>query len=322
MSNEVKQAHLRIVKPTTEAQRETRTTQDVIIVTPEIVKSWKLPAFQRPLKVNEKMIIVSNKIEQSEVIPGVLTLGVLDKTIYLLDGQHRREAFLMSGIKEAAVEVRYAHFDSLAEMSQEFRDVNSRIANMTPDDTLRAMVETHDGIRKLKRTLAFVGFGQVRRGPTSPLVSMSALLRSWFGSAPEVPSLGGLTAEAVADKLTKDEAETLIGFGECAFKAWGSDPSNYKLWLNLNLTICMWLYRRLVISPYSASTKKLTKEAFTKCLMSVAADGVYSDWIVGRQLRERDRAPAYKKVKDLFAKRIELETGVKPRMPSPDWGGR
>lgn len=88
------------------------------------------------------------------------------------------------------------------------------------------------------------------------------------------------------------------------------------------MTVCMWLYRRLVITPYSSSTKKLTKEMFSKCLMGVAADAHYAEWLVGRQLRDRDRSPAYQRVKALFAKRIELETGEKPRLPSPDWGGK
>lgn len=210
MGNEVKSAHLRIVKPTTEAQKETRTTSDVIIVTPEIVRSWKLPKFQRPLKVNDKVIAVSNEIERTEIIPGIITLGVLDRALYLLDGQHRREAFLQSGIREAAVDVRYAHFDNMAEMADEFVKLNSRIVNMTPDDMLRGLTESHDGLARVKRACAFVGFGQVRRNAASPVVSMSALLRCWFGSAPEVPSMGGLSATMVAERLTREEADTVI----------------------------------------------------------------------------------------------------------------
>jgi hypothetical protein len=44
--------------------------------------------------------------------------------------------------------------------------------------------------------------------------------------------------------------------------------------------------------------------------------------LLGRQLRERDRSPTYSKLKAIFAKRIEAETGDKPRLPSPNWGGR
>lgn len=317
-----KYPHLKIVKPTTEAQKETRTTSDVIIVTPEIVRAWKLPKFQRALKVNEKLVAIAQDIKETEIIPGIITLGVLDKIVYLLDGQHRREAFLQSEAREAAVDVRYAHFDSLAEMADEYVKLNSRIVNMTADDMLRGLCEGHDELMRVSEACKFVGFGQVRRNPGSPVVSMSALLRCWFGSSPEVPALGGLSAAVVANRLTPDETPMLIEFANLAYKAWGSEPSNHKLWLNLNLAISMWLYRRLCITPYSASTKKLSKDMFVKCLMSVAADGSYSDWLVGRAMRERDRAPAYSKVKSLFARRIEMETGVKPRLPSPDWGGR
>jgi len=322
MGNDVKSAHLRIVKPSTDAQKETRTTLDTIVVTLDIARSWKLPPFQRPLKDNAKLAIVANDIATNEVIPGVMTLGVLDKVLYVIDGQHRREAFYRSEVQEAFADIRYAHFTSMGEMADEFQKLNGRIANMTPDDMLRAEEHTNPVLRRLRRECSFIGYTQVRRGPGSPIVSMSALLRCWFGSSTEVPSLGGMNASELVQSFTDEECTTLIDFCTLAMKALGKDPEHHKLWLNLNLAICMWLYRRLVITPYSASTKKISRDMFLKCLMSVAADGSYSDWLVGRQLRERDRSPAYRKVKDLFAKRLELETGQKPRLPSPDWGGK
>jgi len=320
---EAKSSHLKIVKPSTEAERGTRTTLDAAVVTPEIVGTWKAPPFQRPLKENSsKLSDVTQEIRQTEIIPGVVTLGVLDKELWLIDGQHRIAAFLRSEIPEAFVDLRYSHVNDMAEMSREFKKLNGKIANMMPDDLLRAEEENNPVLRRLRRDCPFIGYGNIRRNPKAPVVSMSAMLRCWFGTVPEVPSTGGLTANEVAERLTSDEAAVLTDFSQIAFKAWGADAAHQKLWTNLNLAVCMWLYRRLVIHPYSSSTKKLTKELFTKCMMSVAADGSYSDWLVGRQLRERDRSPAYSRVKSIFARRIEAETGDKPRLPSPEWGGR
>jgi hypothetical protein len=218
--------------------------------------------------------------------------------------------------------VRYCHFESEAEMGDEFVKLNSHIVTMKPDDILRGLEKSHPALAKVRRACPFVGYGQIRRNEKSPVVSMSALLRCWFGSAPEVPANGGMTATKVVGNLTDDEADTMISFLNLAIAAWGRASEHARLWANLNLTICMWLYRRLVITPYSASTKKLSKDVFQKCLMSVAADSLYNDYLMGRQLRERDRSPTYSKLKAIFAKRIEAETGDKPRLPSPNWGGR
>lgn len=321
MATEAK-AHLKIVKPSTEAQKERRTTLDTIFVTPNLVRAWKLPTFQRELKINDKLMSIAKEIATSQLIPGTITLGVLNKEFYIIDGQHRREAFLLADIPEGIADVRYCHFESEAEMGDEFVKLNSHIVNMKPDDILRGLEKSYPALAKVRRACPYVGYGQIRRNEKSPVVSMSALLRCWFGSAPEVPANGGMTSTKVVANLTDDEADVLISFLHLAFAAWGKSAEHSRLWANLNLTVCMWLYRRLVITPYSASTKKLGKETFQKCLMSVAADNLYNDYLLGRQLRERDRSPTYSKLKSIFAKRIETETGERPRLPSPNWGGR
>jgi len=154
------------------------------------------------------------------------------------------------------------------------------------------------------------------------MLSMSALLRCWFASSAEVPGhSGGASAAKLVQQVTIDEADSMIAFLELAIAAWGRDVEGYRLWGNLNLSLCMWLYRRLVITPYSPRTPKLSKDMFQKCLMSIAADGQYADWLVGRLLSERDRSPAYGRLKAIIARRLEAETGKKPSLPSPAWSG-
>lgn len=314
---------LKIVKPATEAEKNTHTTLDTIEVTPSQVKGWRIPEFQRQLRENDKVRALAEQIKDEGVIPGVLTLGVLtvrgERQVYILDGQHRCHAFVLSGIEYAYVDVRQRHFDSIAEMGEEFVNLNSQLVRMRPDDILRGLESSLPPLRKLRLRCPFVGYDMVRRSEKAPVLSMSALMRCWFGSAPEVPSLTGAGAATLAKSFSDDDAETLIGFLTLAIDAWGRDQQYVRLWNNLNLSLCLWLYRRMVISQYSPRTPKLSKDMFQKCLMSLSADGAYLDWLLGRQMGQRDMSPAYARIRAVFVVRIEAETNKKPLMPAPAW---
>lgn len=313
-------APFRIVKPQTDAEKNTGTTLDCIEVTPNDVKSWKLPTFQRDLRVNDKVIALAEKIKaEGGVIPGVLTLGMLDKERYLVDGQHRREAFLLSGCMIGFCDVRVLHFADMAAMGDEYVNVNQPLSKMRPDDILRGLELSYEPLAKIRKRCAFVGYDYIRRNEKSPLISMSQAIRCWIGSLNEVPKSGSGSAAHFARTLTMEDAELLIAFLNCAYTAWGRDAVNTRLWSSLNLTLCMWLYRRLVITQWSPRSPKLTPEMFTKCLMAVSAAEIYVDWLVGRNLGGHHLAPAYGRLKGLFAGRLEIETGKKAALPQPPW---
>lgn len=326
---------LKIIKPATDAEKGTHTTLDTIEVTPAQVKTWRIPEFQRGLRVNDKVLAVAEQIRRDEVIPGVLTLGVLtvrgERQVYILDGQHRCHAFVLAseprevngkkepGIASAYVDVRQRHFESLADMGDEFVNLNSQLVKMRPDDILRGLESSLPPLRKIRLRCPFVGYDMIRRGEKAPVLSMSALIRCWFGSAPEVPSLTGASAQTLAKSLSNDDAETLIGFLDLALQAWGRDPQYVRLWNNLNFALCLWIYRRMVLSRYSEKTVQLTRDQFGKCLMSLSADGAYVDWLLGRMMGTRDLSPAYSRIKAVFASRLEADTGKRPLMPAPAW---
>jgi hypothetical protein len=50
----------------------------------------------------------------------------------------------------------------------------------------------------------------------------------------------------------------MCDFMACALTAFSRDPEYARMWGALNLAICAWLYRRMVISQYSAKTPKLS----------------------------------------------------------------
>lgn len=314
--------HLKIIRPTSAAQRATRTGLDTILVTPELARAWQVPPFQRALRVNAKVRALAETIKGDDgVIPGILTIGVLERQQWLLDGQHRREAFLMSEVEEGYADIRMAHFETMGEMGEEFVRLNSQLVRMSPDDVLRGLEGISPALAKIRKDCPCVGYDQIRRGGNSPVVSMSALLRCWFGSAADTPSNGGMSALQLAQQTSTDDAEAVARFLKLALEAWGRDANYFRLWTNINLTICMWLYRRLVVNPHSTKTRRLTREQFERCLMSLSTDSTYLDWLVGRQLGNRDRSPAYARIKAAFVRRLQQDTGHKHLLPQPAWAG-
>lgn len=319
MSEKEKMTNLKVVLNTT-PKKATRTSVDTIVITPEIVKRWKNPPFQRPLRVNEKVRSLAEELKTSGgVLPGVITLGVLNREEFLLDGQHRREAFLLAKLEEGFTDVRKHFFDSMADMGAEFVDLNSSLVHLRPDDMLRGLEGTIPALARIREECKFVGYDMIRRGANAPMVSMSALLRTWCSSAAEVPAAGGTSAVNRALQLTEDEASNCITFLKIAIGSWGRDPEYVRLWGALNMTLCMWLYRHTVLTQHSAKSARLTASLFGKCLMSLSATTNYLEWLQGRNLSERDRSPAYQRIKTIFQKRLETELGKKATLPAPSW---
>lgn len=312
-----------------EAPKSEQSRMDTIIVTPDIVNGWKIPPFQRPIRINDKVTAVSEAIKNSETIEGVLTLGKLrnDQSLFVVDGQHRIEAFKRSGLEEAIADVRVVSFDDMSDMSDEFSRLNSSLVKMRPDDILRGLEFSTPALKTIRKSCEFVGYDQIRRGRSSPILSMSALLRCWSAGNYETPSASssGLSAAALAKSLDQSSLQNLISFLATAESAWGRDVEYYRLWGNLNLSLCMWLWNRLVIDRDRFGNKRyvvMTIPEFKKCLMSVSAEGDYLNWLPGRQLGDRDRSPCYVKLKAIFSRRWAHDTGKKVSLPSPAWASK
>lgn len=301
--------------------RNMRSTMDTVLVTKEGIKAWKIPPFQRPLRVNAKLLAISEDIKHNGgVVPGILTIGVLNKEKYVIDGQHRIEAFKLSELDEGLADVRMCYFDSMAEMGDEFVSLNSQIVKLRPDDILRGLEGSMPTIASIRKACPFVGYDNIRRGKAAPIVSMALALRAWLISIPEVPVSGCGSVRSIAERLDMDEAHRVSHFLQCCFAAWGMDTEYSKMWGSLNLTIAAWLWRRCVIASLSGSRiTRLTPEQFTSGLRALTANANYMDWIVGRQLNDRDRSPCYVRMKAIMSKRLEGEFPKKIMLPSPPW---
>lgn len=305
----------------TVAEKHTRTKMDTIALTPEIVRNWKHANFQRALRVNDKVQEVKGSIQRDGgILPGILTLGIVGAETYLVDGQHRCEAFLLSDVKEGYADVRYHWFDSIADMAKEFEQLNSSLVAWKSDDILRAMEAYTPSLQKLRQLCPFIGYTMIRRGSgTSTVIGMAQVLRCWFAAEHEVPQGTGATRKC-ADRLTVEEATALAAFLTLAFEAWGSDQEFYRLWGSLTLTLSMWLYRRTVIGLYTPATTRLTREQYRRGLQALSANERHLEYLTGRTISDASRAPTYNRMKLIFAERLTKELGgKKPRLPSPSW---
>lgn len=307
-------------KLVTKTEKVTRTTVDTIMFDPKLLEKWKSPPFQRPVKTNAKVMALAEDLKGNGVLPGMLTLGILKNETYILDGQHRKHAFLLSGEQIGYADVRIHHFDSMADMAIEFAQLNSQLVRMKPDDYLRALEESILYLREIRKRCPFVGYAYFRTNDQSPIVSMSAIIRFWRNSTHEIPaSSADMPTVEAAQALTAEEVNHLIGFLQIAYTAFGRENEYARLWAGLNLTLVMWLYRRIVLTQYSSKTTQLTKEQFQKCLMSLSADSDYLDWLMGRRMSERDRSPCYGRIRRHIASRLEAEFSKKIQLPQPVW---
>jgi hypothetical protein len=315
-------ASLAVVKPKTAIEKRTRTTVDTIMLTPERIAKWKLPCGQRPLKVNKKVLEIVDVIrEDGGVVPGILTLGIFEGTNWIIDGQHRIHAFKLTELKEGYADARFVHAESMADINREFVRLNSKLVTMRPDDFLRGLENSIPALTEIRRACPFVGYDQIRRGTSGPIVSMSAALRNWRGSSMDTPgsTVTNMSTVDLAESMLDEDTRGLIDFLVIANKAFGREPQYARLWTALNMVLCMWMYRKLVLTQYSPKTPRLTKDQFLKCLLSVSADSSYQDWLLGRLMGERDRSPAYARLKSIFSKRLEVELQRRVQLPQPDW---
>lgn len=318
------------IKGTREAPKAQRSSMETLIISVEQVKQWRVPPFQRPVRINAKVVAISEEMKRSGCeIVGIITLGRIgkDATLYIVDGQHRLEAFRISGLSEIIADVRIVTFDTMAEMADEFVRLNTALVRMRPDDILRGLEPTSPILRMIRQSCSFVGYDQIRRGGTTgPILGMSAVLRCWRHSSGETPSqahAAGLSIAHIAHELDAESADELVRFLHVAHAAWGRDSEYFRLWGGINLTICMWMWRRLVLDTKRTTSRTvvLTVAQFKQCLMSVSADRNYLDWLPGRVMGDRDRSPCYGRLKQIFARRLQEENrdGKRPLLPQPAW---
>ena len=311
------------------APKSYRSRSETMLLTPEVMKSWRKPPCQREVVINQRLRDVAEDIKETGgVITGTIILGELlnsaAKILYLIDGQHRREAAYMSGLTEFIAEVCIYTFESLDDMGDKFVKLNSSIRNISADDILRGMEGSIDNLKIIRKACQFVGYGNVRRNEHSPLLSMSVAVKAWSAACNDTtaPNSGrGSSASEMVRKMTDQDTADMILFLQTVYGAW-QGMENARLWGALNLSLTGWLWQRLVVNTTRQGNQRavvLKPDQFRRCCMSLSSNSDYIDWLVGRGLSPRNRSPAYKRIRSIFAKRLH-EDGVTPaRLPQPEW---
>lgn len=317
---------MNIVKPSTNAEKTTGSTVDTIIFSPEEAQAWRPPLFQRPLKVNAKVRELAEGIKRDKgVVPGILTLGKVgkDPAVWLVDGQHRIQAFLMSMEPVGYADVRTIFCPSMADLGNEFVNLNSHLVRMSPDDVLRGLESSTPSLQKIRKTCPFVGYDQIRRRANgSSVLSMSQAIRAWNISSQDVPGSSADSAPAIVGHMCEHEVDNLIKYLTVCDQTWGRDPAYWPLWKMLNLTLVAWIYRRQVLAqpPSTSKAKHIAGEYWPRMMMALSTDGHYLDWLTGRQLTDRDRSPAYQRCTTIMGQRYtELTNGIKMIWLRPPW---
>lgn len=311
-----------------EAPKANRAEMKTLIFSVNEMGAWRIPPFQRPLTVNAKVRALSEEIrEEGGIIPGVITFGSLkgqESIIYIVDGQHRLEAFRLTGLPEFLADVRHVTFETMADMAEEFVNLQSSLVKMRPDDILRGLESSVKFLADIRKACPFVGYDQIRRGTAaSPVVGMSMLLRGWLSAYKDTPATSHvISTRHLAEVLDQDKVQDLIQFAITAEAAWGRDPEYYRLWSTLNMTLCMWIWRRMVKDQDRSSLSRHTRlniKQFKTALMGLSAKSDYLDWLQGRQLSDRDRGPAYTRIKKIMGAALTTEVKGKVVFPSTAW---
>ena len=297
----------------TKAQKTTRSNVDTIMFMIAEAAAWKKPPFQRDLSKNKKYWEVVDLIKNDGgCIPGIITLAVLDGVKYVCDGQHRISAFFESGCPVGYSDVRIIYCDDMGEMAKEFKNLNGRISSMKADHNLHAMDEEYPVLKQIQKICQFVGYSK------TSTVGMNSIIKAWLNSGSDALT-SSFTVSGQSHRLAEidDDLIDLTTLLKAAHAAWGKDIEYKRLWGELNMTLVMWMYRVLVLSPKATTdrTDRIDMPMFQKCLAEVTSTPAYLDWLFRKKVNVRDISPGVKRIRDIFARRITSETGRKVRLP-------
>jgi hypothetical protein len=295
----------------------------VVAMTIDEANQLHAPPFQRPMRLKSRQLkVVAEIIRNENILPGVITLGKVenDPLTYLVDGQHRIEAFNRSGIEIVTAKIDMMMFKDMNEMSLQFDRLNTPIAKMSANDRLKSMSFTNPVIHMIMEECSFVGFHHTQLGQNAAKVlQLSVALRSWKSGKSKFVGVGSHDAVIIGETISEEEAKDLIKFLKASHKAFGNDKEYFSLWGNLNLSIVAWLWIRLILERVPRVTA-ITEEDFVRCMMSLGSDNAYVPWLKGKNLSVHSRSPCYTRVKDIFAKRLR-EEGYDKRIlfPGAEW---
>jgi hypothetical protein len=307
--------NLTLVKGTPE-EKKLGTRSEVVLIDRDFIESLKKPPSQRELRETAAVRGFIEEIKAGrEEHSGTIVVGVFEKEVYLLDGQHRLYCQAKAGYPSMLADVKWHWFDTMEELAAEWARLNQQLSRTAPNDVLKAAEGQCEALQVIRaKTQGKVGYH-------AKVLSMSQILRMWSATNSEVPTTtGGASALVTARNMSAEEAGKLSDFINICHSAWGKDKAVNVLWNVPNLITCAWLYRRLVLNPSNISrSSDFTKEVFKECLTSLASEASYLSFLKGRNWVPQMRSPVYIRIRDIIAKRYKTETGLRCKLPQINW---
>lgn len=315
----------------TAAEKRSRTVSKTVILDFEDCEaSWKVVGdIQRGSSLTKKIVEVGEDIGGSGIFPSTIYIAVWEGNQYINDGLQRfsgwRDAVSKGGPTQVAANVQWEYFpdgpDGKAKMGERFAKLQLTLKRHRPDDGLRAIQHSLPAIKLIADECPNVGFGAVQRSNSkNTSLSMAVALQSWASSASEQCTSSG-SARDLAYRLTMDDAKKCVSFLTVARGAWGSTVEYNRLWGPVNLSVCMWLYRRMVVDPEQGVTP-LTAKQFSNCLVTLTNDtpkSTYVEWLRAKPSSAENRRMALANhIRPRFISRIRQEKIRKhssPKLP-------
>ena len=298
-------------------QVTTLQTVPQIEVTKQLIRTWKVPPFQRFLRITEKVRECIEVTRTTGKIPGVIYLGRYKGVLYLIDGQHRLEAFRLSELPSALAHVLIEDFTDMAEMGKRYVELCSSLVKVRADDRMHALEATHPVLQTVRTKCPFLSYGHGQLAVQKMTISASTAIRAWMSSQPETPSPRSFNVALMLKGLQSEGASGIIGFLTACHEAWSTDYP--RLWGALNLTLCAYIYRRTVLDPDGKTP--LTRGQFIQGMQGLSTNQRYQEWLLNRQLGSIHRAPAYKQIKITVQHHLKTIYGGVIRLPKPIWMG-
>lgn len=330
--------------------QEQRPIQETIVIKPGEIAGWTRPDFQRPLIPNQDvqdmaramMLEAGQDKERLCTIPGTLLFGRHAGRDYMYDGQHRifgafalacglrtldnSSEFLVEGgarplVAIATKETRV--FETMAEMARAFVAAQKKLVALKPDDNLRALEYTNTYLRDLREACPFIGYEKNKNTNERIRISMSAAIRTWFGSG-ATPATGPECSRA-ASYLDAHETKNLIAFFTACEHAGWVDKNWPNLWGTLNIGINMWLWRKLVLGKENkfrggSDFMALSAMEYAECMKGLKNPD-YAKFLKARSLRFQDREVTYDYIKELFLPELMRQEIKGAKFPvAQGWG--
>ena len=322
---------------TTPLEIEAQSRVVKIKLTPEVINSWLIPDWQRHVRTNPKGRQLCEDIKEIPILESMIIVGVIQRrgkyVLYLLDGHHRKEHFLKSGAPYIIIDVKFAYVETMGEMADLYLKCQDQIVKSSPNDNLKGLAVNSKTLNHIIKHCTCVTLDAARSGASNASVTMSTVIQVWYDSNLDPPKRNTLGSPPksitdLAKKLTMRDAETIVAFIKICEEVFGFNNESSALWKHINLVLCLWLYRVMVLKTEwegceGYKVTYLDDKRFGIGLSALRHSRFYSSMTNKRLGSAVDRKEAYLNMTRWFLSGFPNNNGrTRVRLPKPTWASK